>query len=285
MTGSTQALAEFHARWTEDRTTPQPLRMHLAGVSRRSQTFAEVLKLTDLSFVAAARLAGLLHDLGKYRVEFQNYLNIGDRGRRSNETAHAIYGAAAVLANWDALAAAFAIAGHHAGLHDQDQLAGQISSQKFQALDRFSDLLSHADEGHELAGVLEKLKPKNEDASDSLARLDYDENDPVDVRRFDVFVRILFSILVDADRLDSEKFEQEHRRQRTWERPIRTLDAAALLGRLDEARRAKGSQKKDSRSDLNQLRDSIFAACLERARTSPPGFFSLTVPTGGGKTY
>ena len=162
MTGSTQALAEFHARWTEDRTRPQPLRMHLAGVSRRSQTFAEVLKLTDSSFVAAARLAGLLHDLGKYRVEFQNYLNIGDRGRRSNETAHAIYGAAAVLANWDALAAAFAIAGHHAGLHDQDQLAGQISSQKFQALDRFPELLSQADKGQELAGVLEKLKPKNE---------------------------------------------------------------------------------------------------------------------------
>jgi|GEM_PF-3676541 len=117
------------------------------------------MKLKEPSFIHAASLAGLLHDLGKYRVEFQNYLNAGDRGRRSNETAHAIYGAAAAGAVWDALAASFAIAGHHAGLHDLDQLAGQLSSEKFQALDRFSDLLGQANDAPELAGDLETLLP------------------------------------------------------------------------------------------------------------------------------
>jgi len=275
----------FHARWSEDRSKPQALRLHLTGVSQRTCEFAHLARPSDSAFGCAAKLAGLLHDLGKYRVAFQKYLDLGDPGRRSIETAHAVYGAAAAGVVWDSSATAFAIAGHHAGLHDRDQLAGQIASQKFHALDRFPDLLCQADDVHELAGALERLKPKSENATDSAARLDYDDNNPADVRRFDVFVRMLFSILVDADRLDSEKFEQEHRKECAWERTIRTLDAGALLARLDIARRTKGLQKKDSRSNLNALRDSIFDACVERARTSLPGFFSLTVPTGGGKTY
>ena len=236
-----------------------------------------------MAFLAAAKLAGLLHDLGKYRFAFQEYLNVGDRARRSAETVHAIYRAAAGGVVWDGLAMAFAIAGHHAGLHDQDQLKMQITNSKYQAMDRFPKLFSAADGNNELAGLLTELRPKQEDASDSIARLEFDEDDASDKRRFDVFVRMLFAILVDADRLDSEKFEQEHRRQRAWERPTRMLDATMLLARLDAARRAKGAEKKESRPELNQLRDSVFEACRERGRNSSAGFFSLTVPTGGGK--
>ena len=61
-------------------------------------------KRSDLAFITAARLAGLLHDLGKYRFAFQDYLNAGDRGRRSNETDHAVYGAAAAEVDWRELA-------------------------------------------------------------------------------------------------------------------------------------------------------------------------------------
>jgi CRISPR-associated endonuclease/helicase Cas3 len=239
---------------------------------------------SDVAFVAAAKLAGLLHDLGKYRLAFQEYLNAGDRGRRSAETDHAIYGAAAGGVAWDALAVAFAIGGHHAGLHDLGLLMKQIEGSRYHAIDRFPGLLDTADECDQLAGALAILKPNQNDLSDSLARLDFDEDDESDKRRFDVFVRMLFAILVDADRLDSEKFEQEHRRQRAWERSTRRLDATTLLARLDAARRAKGMEKKESRPELNQLRDSVFEACRERGRNSSPGFFSLTVPTGGGKT-
>ncbi len=94
MTKTNNNQTAFHARWTEDRTTPQALREHLAGVTQRARSFAEGLKHKDQAFVCAAFLAGLLYDLGKYRVEFQNYLNMGDRSRRSSDTAHAIYGAA-----------------------------------------------------------------------------------------------------------------------------------------------------------------------------------------------
>ncbi len=237
-----------------------------------------------MAFVAAAKLAGLLHDLGKYRLAFQEYLNVGDRGRRSAETDHAAYGAAAGGVAWDALAVAFAIGGHHAGLHDLGLLMKQIEGSRYHAIDRFPELFDTANESDQLAGELAILKPNQDNLSDSLARIDFDEDDESDKRRFDVFVRMLFAILVDADRLDSEKFEQEHRRQRAWERPTRMLDATVLLDRLDAARRAKGSEKKESRPELNQLRDSVFEACRDRGRNSHSGFFSLTVPTGGGKT-
>lgn len=71
----------------KDRSRWQLLRDHLGNVARIARRFAAPLGLAD-----EAELAGLLHDLGKYRDEFQAYLR-GERGR-SVETQHAIYGAA-----------------------------------------------------------------------------------------------------------------------------------------------------------------------------------------------
>lgn len=161
----------FYARRTDDRTKPQPLCSHLVNVSRRARTFAESARRSDLAFTTAAKLAGLLHDLGKYRLAFQEYLNVADRGRRSAETDHAVYGAAAGCMVWDAFAVAFAIAGHHAGLHDQDQLRNLITGVRYRALDRFSELVSLADADGELAGALRTLMPSGEDASESLVRI------------------------------------------------------------------------------------------------------------------
>lgn len=284
MSQSSRINTTFYARWTDDRTKPQLLCSHLANVSQRAEAFAELVRRSDSAFAAAAKLAGLLHDLGKYRLAFQEYLNVGDCGRRSAETDHAVYGAAAAEVDWSELAIAFAVAGHHAGLHDECQLANMVAGRKYQAVDRFPGLLVTADGADELAGLLAALKPNVEHASHSFACLGFREDDDCDKRRFDVFVRMLFAILVDADRLDSEKFEQEHRRQRMWERETRRLEATTLLARLDAARRAKGTEKAASRQELNQLRDSVFEACREHGRNSSSGFFSLTVPTGGGKT-
>jgi CRISPR-associated endonuclease/helicase Cas3 len=115
-------------------------------------------------------------------------------------------------------------------------------------------------------------------------RLEFDDDDKADKRRFDVFVRMLFSILVDADRLDSERFEQQHRLQREWQRPSLTLNPELLLNQLDAACRAKAVANSGSSTELNRLRDDVRAACRAHGRESKPGFFSLTVPTGGGKT-
>ena len=177
MSESSPINSMFYARWTDDRIKPQPLSSHLTNVSRLANAFAELVRRSDVAFVAAAKLAGLLHDLGKYRVAFQVYLNAGDRGRRSAETDHAVYGAAAAEVDWSELAIAFAVAGHHAGLHDECQLANMISGRKYQAVNRFPELLREADGIDELAGELAALKPNVEHASDVAPLLGADEDE------------------------------------------------------------------------------------------------------------
>lgn len=95
----------------EEQEHRQLLKDHLRNVASLARRFAEPLGLAK-----EAELVGLLHDLGKYRDEFQSYL----RGERASsvETHHAIYGAAWALAPHQQLGSVFAVAGHHAGLHD-----------------------------------------------------------------------------------------------------------------------------------------------------------------------
>jgi len=88
----------------------QPLATHLRNVANLAKRFASPL---GLAAEAEAELAGLLHDLGKYRDEFQAYLR-GERGS-SVETQHAIFGAAWAMER--SLASTLPVAGHHAGLH------------------------------------------------------------------------------------------------------------------------------------------------------------------------
>ncbi|MEX1028107.1 MAG: CRISPR-associated helicase Cas3' [Candidatus Paceibacterota bacterium] len=274
----------FNARWSEDRRAAQALTQHLRRVSGRCRQSALVGRPQDLGFQSSATLAGLIHDLGKYRLQFQIYLNAHDRGQRSVETAHSVYGAAAAIEKWDSLAVAFAIAGHHSGLHDEDDLSSLIGGSKFRALTRYPCLLELASHSPDFANNISLILPNESDGTKLPPTIAIDDGNPDDIRRFDVFVRMLFSILVDADRLDSEKFEQEHRFQRAWERPVRTLDADALLVCLESERMKKGVEKWHCNRELNQLRNSVFDASRRCARTLQQGFFSLTVPTGGGKT-
>ena len=278
-----EAAGPFYARWTEDRRVPQLLNRHLNGVADRAAQIASVTRSGDATFRSAAYFAGLLHDLGKYRTEFQNYLNAGDRGRKSIHTAHSIYGAAAADAS-GLLAIAFAVAGHHGGLHDESTLALRLTGSTIHVQDVWPALMRIAAMPSELNGDLSALLALNWHAEEAAPRIDFDSGDLKDLRRFEFFTRMLFSLLVDADRLDSEKFEQEHRRQRSWERPICKLAPLALLARLEAIRRAKCDAMGASGSDLNELRNSIFSACQEGGSSLPQGFFTLTVPTGGGKT-
>lgn len=228
----------------------QLLSTHLCNVAELARQFAAPFGSAD-----EARLAGLLHDLGKYREAFQEYL--AGKCPPSAETHHAVYGAAlAVQREW--LGPAFAIAGHHAGLHDLSDLQTLVGGNKYDAMNRLAPLVKQFEE--ELGKIPNELaEPEFADPAKDRATIEF-------------YVRMLFSCLVDADFLDTEHFSRGRERRSV------KLDAALLLKRLQAHR-----SEFDSSGELNAMRNRIFEECLAKA-AEPAGFFSLTVPTGGGKT-
>ena len=115
---------------------PHLLHDHLRCVGTLTKQFAEA---GNAQLATVAEWAGLLHDLGKYRAEFQEYL----RGQRhsSHETHHAVYGAALAKAH-NKWAMAFVIAAHHAGLHDLDELQELIKSPKYNTQNCLPELVA-----------------------------------------------------------------------------------------------------------------------------------------------
>jgi len=143
-----------HSGLKRDYSDWQPLATHLQNVANLAASFAKAAQPTRLtdnkeelqgktSFYETAQLAGLLHDLGKYRSEFQQYLK--KERERSIDTVHSVYGAAAMGYRFDDIVSAFAIAGHHAGLHDKSGLAELIGGSKYKAEQRYTALLNLAE--------------------------------------------------------------------------------------------------------------------------------------------
>lgn len=234
-------LREQSGKW-------QPLSAHLRRVADLAKGFALPLGLAN-----EAELAGLLHDLGKYRDEFQAYL----RGERSSsvETQHAIYGAAWALEPHQQLGTVLAVAGHHAGLHDLTD--AQSATAKPQIAEALPELVRR------IQSELGILPAPPGVPSQVLTELSAE-----------FYIRLLLSCLVDADRLDTA----------CWpEKPSDDvqLNAEFLLQRVEAERQQKKAA--NPTSPLGVLRNRIFDACFD-AGILPQGFFSLTVPTGGGKT-
>ena len=110
-----------HTNGSPDPKDWQPLKEHLQNTANLAKQFAEEAKPNDRIFAATAQTSGLLHDLGKYRQEFQQYLK---KERSSGiDTYHAVYGAAAACHRLNSSATGFAIAGHHTGLHNASDLS------------------------------------------------------------------------------------------------------------------------------------------------------------------
>ncbi|WP_185739855.1 CRISPR-associated endonuclease Cas3'' [Pseudomonas aeruginosa] len=244
-----------HSTLKADRSDWQPLVEHLQAVARLAGEKAAFFGGGEL-----AALAGLLHDLGKYTDEFQRRI-AGDAIRVD----HTGRGAILAVERYGALGQllAYGIAGHHAGLAN-----GREAGERTALADRLKgvDLPRLLETWHaeiELPDRLQPppLKPRPGRGFFQLAFLG----------------RMLFSCLVDADYLDTEAFydRTEGRRSlREQARPSLAELRAALDGHLAEF---KGDTL------VNLLRGEILAGVRGKANEQP-GLFSLTVPTGGGKT-
>lgn len=241
-------MSKFWAHTENTKGNPHLLHDHLREVGELASRFAMQM---NPQLAEPARWAGLLHDLGKYREEFQSYL----RGQRpsSHETHHAVYGAK-LAEKYRKPALMFAIAAHHAGLHDREAL---------------SELLKDVRYDFSCLPELERLF----EAELGQSRFQFVDPDfAKDKFRFEFYTRMIFSALVDADFLDTEA---HHRLQ---QRVSLSFNPSSLLEQLLAEKNSKSSD-----GELNGLRNRIFQQCWDAA-VQAPGFFSLTVPTGGGKT-
>ena len=250
-----------HGNWYEHH-----LEEHLRAVGEMAAGYASTF---DAS--CWARLAGVWHDLGKYSTEFQRYIRSasgyergeahieGAPGKVNHSTAGASHACDRLGPQGRPLA--YLIAGHHAGLPDWygDQNAAASLS------NRLSDR-RHVDALAWKAIPEDILQPNLHPVGKI----------PGGPEGAHLWLRMLFSCLVDADFLDTEAFMNPD--QAASRGGNESLDA--LLRRFDaHMARFDGA----SPTAVNRVRAKVLRQCRERASFAP-GIFTLTVPTGGGKT-
>jgi CRISPR-associated endonuclease/helicase Cas3 len=252
-----------HTLEGEPPTKWQGLEDHLRGVAEKARQFAEPLASGDWAWNAA-----WLHDLGKADPIFQGYLRrengMDDSEYDYGRVNHSSAGAACAGDRLELAGRvlAYLVAGHHAGLpdwHPADTGNAALQIRLGEGRRNLQRILPFAD--HTLAKLHPVRRP------------------PAFVKpaNFHFWLRMLFSCLVDADFLDTEQFMERGKTEQRRQYP--RLEELAPLFFLALDILEQGAAK----TPVNAIRAEVRRACEEKGEMRK-GLFSLTVPTGGGKT-
>ena len=220
-----------------------------------------------------ARLAGLLHDLGKYSDRFTLRLEGKVRGLD-----HWSAGASAAVDRFKltGAAAGLAVQGHHVGLQSLGSLAGLGNLARFATNLPAGSSLTETD----LSVLLSRLEADGV-ALPAVDRSVFDRGAPRGGGMLDV--RMLFSALVDADFLETEAhFARDSQGRKVYRPAGPVLHPVKALAVFDD-QLAKVAQESLAASEVNRLRADLLGACRE-AGAWPKGLFTLSAPTGAGKT-
>lgn len=252
---------EYYAHSREDlpETEWQQLDEHLENVASWAERFA-----AKIGSAGWGRTLGKLHDIGKYRKEFQERI----RGKE-NRVDHAVSGALWIVNNEKSNKAyaklmAYCIAGHHTGLPngssgtDDTCLESRLKNKSIPCTIHGGIDIPDP----ETPPFVKTAKESNKTPSGFSAMF---------------FTRFLFSCLKDADCLDTERFVDKEKFRHRGDYPNLTELKAKFAEYIST------SFPKKPTSGINKLRSDIHHECREASRLTP-GLFSLTVPTGGGKT-
>ncbi len=288
------------AHYREQDRQEQYLIDHLQEVSRLAKDSCRKIDLCE-----AGQLLGLLHDLGKYSNAFQQYIQSatgmlnpdaddgfvdvkGLKGKIDHSTAGCQwiwqqfnkYGEQGILVGQ---ILGVCLASHHGGLLDclrpdgvngffkrvnksdtQTHLQECLASVDKQVVETMHSLATTSFLQNFLCRVTAIVAPQNK------------ESDTVKYFRLGMLTRFLFSCLIDADRIDSADFENPENKA---VRPVKQVAWQVAVERL-EYRLAQFTGD----SPVNRIRQQISEECLQRAKNDK-GIYTLTVPTGGGKTF
>ena len=251
----------------------QTLQTHLVNVGEMAAEFAQVFGAQEI-----ACQTGQLHDLGKYSEAFNHRLHGG------SSVEHATAGAKIAVERWgNAIGKlmAFCIAGHHAGLANGSSEGDNRSTLKQRLALQFGTDIPALDNLWQ-----QEIKlPQNLSAPPLKA----DAHHPFFSYAF--FTRMLYSCLVDADYLDTEAFYSNLENKAIERGGYPDLNALQhnfnqfinkFRRRIAQAPERTEAEKRNAA--LNRLRSEILEHAVEQA-AQPQGLFTLTVPTGGGKTF
>ena len=223
---------------------------HSIGVAERAEAFA-----AEFGLGVFGRIMGLLHDKGKEQEEWQKYIQGTTGYNKSYSTImagppHAYVGAIIAQKQYPSIAPLIAqpIAGHHRGLYDYCDFIEETKR----------DIPTDVTIGEAIKYQLPKL-----------CKLEKHDLHHV--------VRMLFSCLVDADSLDTEMFMN---REQAKLRGCHT-SMPELLNMMEAYLQALEAQAPET--EVNRIRSYVQKRCIKESKGSK-GFYSLTVPTGGGKT-
>lgn len=290
-----------HIRKDGNQDDKQSIKNHLSNVSSITSDNASKIGLAK-----AGELIGLLHDLGKYSEAFQNYIGSatglinqdedeyvdskGLKGKIDHSTAGAqyIWNFAKVKNQKEQVAAqllALCVASHHSGLIDCITIEGENSFNRRMSK---ADNKTHLEEVVRKAEfeIIEKIKNLLDDPDcfggilKLLKNISLTEKNETTIRfQTSLMIRMLYSCLIDADRLDTADFEnplnvkkRQDGKYISWE---------LLIGRLEDT--LLKFDENPEKNKVDKLRKIIADACFARS-TNERGVFTLTVPTGGGKT-
>ena len=251
-----------------DKANWQTLEEHLTEVAKLAADFAKSFGCENLAYAA-----GLLHDLGKAHDEFQTHLensleNKSDRCRINHSEAGAAFAFKNIESPLKDLIANIVI-GHHTGLADYDNYLDRIEKRG----------------KNDLAVIKEQIAPYIQGLPDPASLFPTGFQPTRESYHF--LVRFVFSALVDADWLDTERFCSPKTYKLRPQLPPLTEYLEKFNAHMDalSSKAQNDANVNSSHASLNQMRNQVLADCRAKGRESTgSGLYSLAVPTGGGKT-
>ncbi len=226
-----------------DREAPHLLLRHLWDVAALAEAFAAKFRAG-----AIGRMLGLIHDAAKACLEFQRYIR--DPNSRKGPP-HSDPGAAAYLEELGLFS--LCVQAHHGRLPNHTESAARID----QTQKKYPEVVQAAKQ------LQDSLQLP------ACPTLDF----PTEALVYEHLIRMCFSALIDADRLDTERYYQPDLRQTI------SADLPPLLEKLE----AKLAAFRPPQTEVERVRVEVQEHC-RRSALEKPGFYRLAVPTGGGKT-